>query len=172
MTQSMALANLLESCFIDRTKALKSKIILDVEDKGEYMNSNTFEILSFLLLSLTTYTKAVIIGPQKIKVGQEFKISLPTARSTTYDWYFKEISKQISPAGLLVPSEPAWATPYGTPTYSIPAQGSPLKNEIKIFTFKALHPGTIVLLFQKKHRYKTGKKVIDTKEVKVTIQEK
>jgi hypothetical protein len=128
--------------------------------------------MPFLLLSSITYCQEPVIEPAKPLVNQEFKVTLPTARATTYDWYFKEVSKQISPAGLLVPLEPAWIIPYGSPTYKTQAQGTPLKNETKTFTFKALYPGTVTLLFQKKHRYKTGKKVIETKTIKVTIQER
>lgn len=133
------------------------------------MYTKITKMLLMLLFGLFNYCHASV-EPQNPVVNQEFKITIPTARSTTYDWYFKEIRKQISPAGLLVPLEPAWVILYGTPTYTI--QGQPLKNESKIFTFKAMYPGTVVLLFQKKHRYKSGKKVIETKEIKVAIREK
>ena len=113
-----------------------------------------------------------IIEPLSPKINQQFKIKLPTARTTTYDWYFKEIVKQISAAGLIMPKEPEWVKIYGDPTYAVNPGGTLLKDETKIFTFQAVHPGTVVLLFQKKHRYKTGKKVLESKEIKVTIQEK
>jgi Chagasin family peptidase inhibitor I42. len=136
------------------------------------MNINTIKSLPLFLLYYTAHCQEPIIEPSRPIINQEFKIKLATARSTSYDWYFKEISKQISPAGLLMPKEPEWVTRHGNATYSVNPGGTILKDETKIFTFKALHQGSVVLLFQKKHRYKTGTKVRESKEIKVTIQEK
>jgi hypothetical protein len=110
-----------------------------------------------------------IVEPTQPIVNEDFKIKITTARQTSFDWYFKEIRKQISGTGRLMPLNPAWVIPYGEPTYAINPKGKILKDETKIFTFKALQPGTVVLVFEKKHRYKNGKKVTETKEVKVTI---
>ena len=136
------------------------------------MNKNIVKIVALFLCYLSAKAQEPIIEPSRPVVNQEFKIILPTARSTTYDWYFKEISKQISTSGLLLPLEPAWVIPYGNPIYKKEAQESQQKNEFKIFTFKALQPGTVDLHFQKKHRYKTGKKVTEAKHVKVVINDR
>ena len=135
------------------------------------MNIQTLSLCLFLLSGLYTNCQEPIIDPVSPVVGQQFKVKLPTARATPYNWYFKDIAKQISPAGLIVPKEPKWAKLYGDPTYTVNQEGTSLKNETKIFTFQALKPGTVVLLFEKKHRYKTSKKVIESKEIKVTIKE-
>jgi hypothetical protein len=115
------------------------------------------------------YCLEPVIEPAQPIVNEDFKIKITTARQTSFDWYFKEIRKQLSDAERLMPLNPAWVIPYGEPTYAIHPKGTNLKDETKIFPFKALHPGTVVLVFEKKHRYKNGKKVTGTKEVKVTI---
>lgn len=129
--------------------------------------------ITLILLLLLTACKICclepVIDPAQPIVNEDFKIKITTARQTSFDWYFKEIRKQISNAGRLMPLNPAWVIPYGEPTYDINPEGKILKDETKIFTFKALQPGTVVLVFEKKHRYKNGKKVTGTKEVKVTI---
>ncbi len=136
------------------------------------MNIRLLLLSSFLLLIFSTNCQEPVIEPSSPAVNQEFKIKLPTARATSYDWYFKDIVKQLSADGLLMPKEPQWVKIYGDPTYVVNQDGKLLKDETKIFTFKARHPGTVILLFEKKHRHKTGKKVAESKEIKVTIKEK
>lgn len=136
------------------------------------MNIRTFCASSFFLSFLLVSCQEPVIEPLNPLVKQQFKIKLPTARVTTYDWYFKEIVKQLSPAGAIIPNEPGLVKMYGDPTYVVRPGGIRLKDETKIFTFQAHHAGTVVLLFEKKHRYKTGKKVRESKEIKVTIKEK
>ena len=130
------------------------------------MNIKTVSLYPFFLSVFLANCQGVVL------VNQQFKIQLPTARKTGYDWYFKEIVKQVSPQGLLMPKEPEWVKPYGDPTYTINKESTLLNNETKIFTFQALQPGTAVLLFEKKRRYKTDRKVRESKKITITIKEK
>ena len=83
------------------------------------MNIKTIGLLSLLLSFLLAYCQEPIIEPLSPIINQQFKIKLPTARATSYDWYFKEIVKQVSPAGLIMPKEPEWVKIYGDPTYVV-----------------------------------------------------
>lgn len=134
-------------------------------------NHTGIMLLCFIGCTATIYPEHFIEPAQPV-VNQVFKVKLKTARITSYDWYFKGITQQVSPTGLLMPQDPIWAIKIDDPTYSIKPHERPLRDETKIFRFKACKPGKIVLLFQKKHRYKYGKKVIASKEVTVTIREK
>jgi len=136
------------------------------------MNIRLLPLSSFLLLVFGTNCQEPIVDPSSPAVNQQFKIKLPTARATSYDWYFKDIVKQLSDDGLIMPKEPQWVKIYGDPTYAVNQDGKLLKDETKIFTFTARHPGTVILLFEKKRRYKTGKKAVESKEIKVIIKEK
>lgn len=135
------------------------------------MNFHIALPLSLFLSILFIYSQQPIINPINPIVHQQFKITLQTDRSTTYDWYFKEAVKQLSPAGNIVPKDPLFVKMYGDPTYTIKQEDRNHKTESKTFTFQALNTGTAVLRFEKKHRYKTGKKVLEAKEIKVVIKD-
>lgn len=136
------------------------------------MHKRNLSILYPLLSAAIAWCQEPTMEPKSPIVHQLYKITLPTARITGYDWYFKEITKQLSPSGAIIPKDPELVKMFGDPTYTVTANGTLLKNETKTFTFRALMPGTAFLLFEKKHRYKTGKKVRESKEIKVTIKEK
>ena len=136
------------------------------------MNYRALLLSPIFLSAVLVNCQEPIIEPISPIVNQQFKIKLQTARSTPYDWYFKEIVKQLSPTELIMPKEPKYVEIYENPTYVVNQGGKLLKDETKIFTFQAIHPGTVILRFEKKHRYKTGKKVVESKEIKVIIKGK